>query len=491
MILLCNLSIPIANSNANLSFHKLMKDALSIQKTLSAFCETCNRFTPTNHHAKVMSLPNILSINCGLENEKEVDLLKRHLNQLEPSFQKPPEPTPVTAKPCRYGLNCTRVDCHFIHPNKKPTLVPSNSGESTAPTTNIQDQWFPENFRIDLADENSFVGDLSSKKSESQDYESMEYDLQAVVYQIDDGCQKNLVSLIFKNDQWYIFNDFCIKPVTKDEVLQVKLDWKTPCILFYKNKNADWDAFVSEIVESPFTSSLFEETAKNSASAYDLKFLPLSKDEIPKSGDLVGMDAEFVTLSPEESEIRSDGIMNTIKPSHLSVARITCIRGQGPKEGTAFMDEYILTQEQVVDYLTKFSGIKPGDLDANFSKKRLSTLKSSYQKLRFLIDIGVIFVGHGLKNDFRVINLFVPSKQIIDTVHLFHIPHHRMISLKFLAWHFLSRKIQSETHDSIEDSVTALLLYKHYLKLQANDQVQAALANLYETGKQLQWKVPE
>ena len=58
----------------------------------------------------------------------------------------------------------------------------------------------------------------------------------------------------------------------------------------------------------------------------------------------------------EEAELHSDGTRSMIKPSQMLPARVTVVRGEGELEGTPLIDDYIPTQENVADYLTKFSG---------------------------------------------------------------------------------------------------------------------------------------
>ncbi|XP_019760308.1 PAN2-PAN3 deadenylation complex catalytic subunit PAN2 isoform X1 [Dendroctonus ponderosae] len=535
ILLACNLVYPTSEPERDeWSFCDILSKSLCPQQVTPAWCEKCGRFTPTSQSRVIESLPKVLSINTGLHTpqhkqfwQTQMDKVVAKLSGADLNKSTTPTTTPTntpSSKPCRYGDHCSRPGCRFRHSfDNTPPPIPINNPYCS-------NNWLPHSIKmylnnskleikklgangeevrkLNLADDlpKTITEDISidDGKENGAVQESKRYDLTAVVCYINDQNtpeRKNLVALIkipdlymkhkeLSEHKWYLFNDFSISPVPAQEAVWFSLDWKIPCVLYYSC--AELQNSRTEI-HHPISREVFTEDncIARSGGTKGITFTPLLENELLNAGDLVAMDAEFVTLNQEEAELRSDGKMSTVKPSQMSVARITCIRGQGDGEGTPFIDDYISTQEQVVDYLTKFSGIKPGDLDANFTSKHLTTLKSTYIKLRFLQDSGVVFVGHGLKNDFRVINLVVPTDQVIDTVQLFHLRHHRMVSLRFLAWHFLGIKIQSETHDSSEDARAALQLYKKYQELEQCNKVGEALAELYEIGEHLKWKVPE
>lgn len=489
------------------SFGQLLTKSLCLEQTTHAWCEQCEKYQPTVQSRRLKNLPAILSINCGFDSPKDLTFWK---TQTEMEQTMPGHNFMMFSKPCRFGTACTKKDCKFQH----PWTDKSNEGQSG--TAEVQPgskltSWLPPGLRIVRSDDGQVdVTEMSNPakmKETACGKDDHTYRLISVVCHVKDTKQgrsnNNLVACLrvgpgyhlrsmgSAGNQWYIFNDFTVTPVSQEEAVRFNFDWKIPCSLFYARMDLEEKHLVEAV--NPITADVFleDKTLVTRMNHQSITFTPLGVSEMLQKGDIVAVDAEFVTLNQEETVIRSDGTRSTIKPSHMSVARITCVRGQGLLEGVPFIDDYISTQEQVVDYLTKFSGIKPGDLDATISSKHLTTLKSMYLKLRYLVDCGIIFVGHGLKNDFRVINLVVPAEQVIDTVLLFHRPHQRMIALRFLAWHFLGLKIQSVTHDSIEDARTALKLYHCYEALRGENRVNEALKELYENGRNLQWKVPE
>lgn len=306
----------------------------------------------------------------------------------------------------------------------------------------------------------------------------------------------HLITFVKIEGQWHLFNDFLVKPVSEAEALEVT-SWKTPVVLLYQRKEEEAPPFdYNAWINSLDTSILYRDHfAAGFRAGFKREYELLDPTtEAPEPGTLVAMDTEFVLLQHEETEIISDGTKSLVRPKEVTLARVSVVRGTGPKQGVPFIDDFIATSETIVDYLTEYSGVEQGDLDPWTSTRgSLVTQQTSYKRLWLLLNLGCVFVGHGLDNDFRTIGIHVPSAQVVDTLGLFYLPEYkRRLSLKFLAYALLHENVQTGNHDSIEDAVTALRLYKEYMRVSSKgpDAFVALLHQLYKEGKKCNFRPP-
>ncbi|OXB69799.1 UNVERIFIED_CONTAM: hypothetical protein H355_016430 [Colinus virginianus] len=130
-------------------------------------------------------------------------------------------------------------------------------------------------------------------------------------------------------------------------------------------------------------------------------------------------------------------------------------------EGDVLYDRYVRPTEPIVDYRTRWSGIRRQHM-ANavpFCKAQREILK---------ILSGKVVIGHAIHNDFKALKYFHPKVLTRDTskIPLLNrkggFPEDVSISLKRLAKEVLHKDIQvgNSGHSSVEDAKTTMELYK-------------------------------
>ncbi|KAI8340320.1 hypothetical protein BC941DRAFT_348984 [Chlamydoabsidia padenii] len=144
--------------------------------------------------------------------------------------------------------------------------------------------------------------------------------------------------------------------------------------------------------------------------------------------------------------------------SGSSLARVSLI----DEDGEVLLDEYVLPDEPILDYLTEYSGITKKIMD-----ETTCSLRRAQKHIRKLIDHNVILVGHSLDSDLKALKLAHPY--CVDTAILYDSrrgPPFRP-RLRTLAKNFLKRNIQQNDaqraklgHNSAEDARATMDLFK-------------------------------
>jgi len=149
--------------------------------------------------------------------------------------------------------------------------------------------------------------------------------------------------------------------------------------------------------------------------------------------------------------------------------------------GSVLYDKYVIPTEEVTDYRTQVSGIRPGHLERGEPKPQVQLEVSKLLN-------GSIVVGHGLNNDFKVLGFPHPAEMTRDTARykplreILKDKPRKTPSLKLLAYKILGVQIQQGEHDSITDARTALRIYQLH-QTQWDQEVRSKAGNKHKGKK--------
>jgi PAB-dependent poly(A)-specific ribonuclease subunit 2 len=487
--------LKLSNSTTNITFADLVTSALNWDTTTD----------PTSYKT-LANLPNILNLTFSLDQEDIKWLRSQHLK--------------------RFSLESGALDeQQGFKLNSKASIPPKFTVRYNEGHMN----WRVEDVNYDLSSTSSATNfntataspqkhgrkPQAAKKQTAEDGRSITYSLRAVIIEVKHPFEQNpdekrdhcVAFVRIPNErqelEWHLFNDFSI--TRHEAAFDYSQSWKTPCVLFYARDDIDKVVMPKPLeFKNPIK---IERVFRNDFMPVDPNKIPKQNPElrIPQKGELVSLDAEFVILEMDKRKnekkvqkevdsaaevLESTGIIPVFGDHQpiFSLGRVSVLLDD--QNFDTLVDDFIATRSEVVhDYMTRYSGLKHGDMDAETSEHNVTHLKATFMKLRALVDRGVIFVGHGLQNDFKIINIFVPKSQIIDTVELFQLPRQRKISLRFLSNFLLHSDIQQETHCSVEDARAALQIYHKYLEAAKKGEFEQLLTDIYTVGRHCNWQI--
>ncbi|NWT54910.1 I20L2 protein, partial [Erythrocercus mccallii] len=130
-------------------------------------------------------------------------------------------------------------------------------------------------------------------------------------------------------------------------------------------------------------------------------------------------------------------------------------------EGDIVYDQYVRPEAPIVDYRTRWSGIRPRHMH-----KAVPFRRAQQQVLQILA--GKVVVGHAIHNDFKALRYYHPKALTRDTSQIPLLnrrggfPENMAVSLKRLTKALLNQDIQvgKSGHSSVEDARATMELYK-------------------------------